>query len=157
MNWEVQIVSWGGDSPLYVSNQKNETIYGDFILITVPLQVLKEGALSFVPSIDHYKKETLDCMEMRNGCKMFCCFNKRFWPSNLRLLYCEKPLAFTQVWTEDSFTYDGETFHVLCGFCTASVAEKSSKFEEEELNQRFLEQLDMIFGYVIKFTFNPTV
>ena len=112
----------------------------------MPLQILKDGTIEFIPDILQYKKEALDCMEMRNGCKIFCCFMEKFWQPNLRLVYCETSFPFSQVWTEDSFRKDGKTFHILCGFATASVADKAANTEIEKLKNLFLEQLDLIFG-----------
>ena len=146
LNWEATTVSWGADSPSSVSNQETETVSCDFIVLTVPLQVLKEGTIRFVPDIIRYKKEALDCMEMRSGCKIFCCFREKFWPSSLKVLFCEQQWPFTQIWTEDSFTHNNTLFHILCGFCTATAAEKAGEIEQEKLKNRFLVQLDIIFG-----------
>ena len=145
LNWEAKTVSWGGESPSFVSSKERKSVVGDFILVTVPLQVLKEGVLEFIPDIPASKKESLDCMEMRGGCKIFCCFTEKFWPLNLQFLYCEQSSTFTQIWTEDSYTDDGKTYHILCGFCTATSAERLSKIHVEDLKNQFLEQLDMIF------------
>jgi len=128
LNWEAKTVSWGGDSPSFVSNKESKCVFGDFILVTVPLQVLKEGVLEFAPDIPASKKETLGYMEMRSGCKMFCCFTEKFWPLNLHVLYCEQPSTFTQIWTEDSYTNDGKQSHsvwVLHCYISREVIEDS--------------------------------
>lgn len=148
LNWEVTKVKWSDDKLSCVSNKENEELFCDFVVITVPLQVLKEGKIEFYPDILPYKRNVFDCMEMRSGCKIFCCFSKRFWPSNLQCLYVGKPSMFTQVWSEDSFVHDDKTFHVLCGFSTASAADKIAKCMNDEIKLRFLGQLDMIFRFV---------
>lgn len=147
LNWEATAVSWSCSKPSFITNQEKETLLTDFIVVTVPLQALKCGAIKFVPNIDKYKKDTLDCMEMRNGCKIFCCFSKKFWPSNLQLLYCGVSSPFTQIWSEDSFTNDdGEIFHILCGFSTARVTEQLVKAGKENAKFKFVGQLNQIFG-----------
>eukprot|EP00794_Sanderia_malayensis_P020098 gene20098-22068_t len=148
LNWQAKLVDWHGSDSIKVENQSKDIICAKYVIITVPLKILQDGDIQFTPVLPAWKERVLSMMEMRSACKLFCAFNQSFWPENFNIVYCaEEGWPFKQIWNELAYeNNDGERFHVLCGFATASLASQASKIDRTELKNRFLKQLDAVFS-----------
>ena len=117
-----------------------------YAIITVPLTVLKDGDINFVPALPENKKKAIDRIQMRGALKIVCRFKSQFWSDKVNLIYCVRGLV-SQIWmyTRDSSDSE-EKCHVIAGFQTAEPAEQKMNPSEKDVLDGFLQQLDEIFG-----------
>ena len=146
LNWPVKEINWTESGPVSIKNKVGESLEANHVIVTVPLTILKDGDIEFIPDLPSWKQNAIQRKEMQGAFKIICRFRSPFWPDNFNLLYCAEGFC-TQIWREDLVSDEtGETCHVLLGFSTAGVAEKASKLGEEAVKEKFLQQLDTIFG-----------
>ena len=117
-----------------------------YVVITVPLTILKDGDIDFVPALPENKKKGIDSIHMGGALKIVCRFKSQFWSDKVNLIYCVRGFV-GQIWmyTRDSFDSD-EKCHVIVGFQTAEPAEQKMNLSEKDVLDGFLQQLDEIFG-----------
>ena len=128
-----------------LKNQHGETFNAKYVIITVPLTILKDGDISFTPDLPSSKKNAIDTIEMRGALKIVCRFKSQFWPDDLKLIYSVRGFV-SQIWmySRDS-TDNHEKCHLVAGFETAARAEGKIHLSGEEVLEGFLTHLDEIF------------
>ena len=133
------------DGHVCLKNQLGQTLTAKYVVITVPLTVLKDGDITFIPPLPVSKKRAIDGIEMRGALKIVCRFKSQFWPDNLNLLYRVRGFV-SQIWmyTRDS-TESAEKCHLIAGFQTAEPAEAKINLSGQEVLDGFLQDLDHIF------------
>ena len=117
-----------------------------YAVTTVPLTVLKDGDINFVPALPENKKKAIDRIQMKGALKIVCRFKSQFWSDKVNLIYCVRGFV-CQIWmyTRDSSDSE-EKCHVIAGFQTAEPAEQKMNLSEKDVLDGFLQQLDEIFG-----------
>ena len=66
-----------------VTCNNGSKIYCNQVIISVPLQMLKNKAITFVPALPNAKQNAIDKLYIGKGGKIFMQFNKAFWASNI--------------------------------------------------------------------------
>ena len=129
-----------------LKNQHGEMLTAKYAVITVPLTVLKDGDIDFIPALPESKKKAVDRVQMRGGLKIVCRFKSQFWSDKVNLIYCVRGFV-SQIWmyTRDSAESD-EKCYIIAGFQTAEPAEQKMNLTERDVLDGFLQQLDEIFG-----------
>ncbi|MDV7398036.1 FAD-dependent oxidoreductase, partial [Arthrospira platensis SPKY1] len=56
------------------------TYEGDRVLITVPIKILQNESIRFVPALPAAKSEAINSIYMGDGIKIFVEFKERFYP-----------------------------------------------------------------------------
>lgn len=137
---------------VYLKNQHGETFTAKYVVITVPITILKDGDISFIPALPTSKKKAIDTIEMRGALKIVCRFKSQFWPDNLNLIYSVRGFV-SQIWmySRDS-TDNHDKCHLVAGFETAEPAEDKIHLSEQEVLDGFLKHLDEIFRLVGHYT-----
>jgi len=116
------------------------------VILAVPLTVLKDGDISFIPALPANKNTAIDTIRMLGAWKSVCRFKHRFWPENLHQIYSVRGFV-SEIWTCTRDSPDNEDkCHVIVGFETAEPAQEKSVLSGQEVLQRFLSYLDEIFG-----------
>lgn len=133
---------------IFLTNQHVEVLSAKYVVITVPLTILKDGDINFIPDFPANKRRAIDTIQMRGALKIVCRFKSQFWPDKLNLIYSVRGFV-SQIWmyTRDSADSD-EKCHVIAGFQTAEPAEEKIDLSGTEVLDGFLEQLDEIFRLV---------
>ncbi|XP_078349624.1 putative flavin-containing monoamine oxidase A [Oculina patagonica] len=154
LNWQVKDVVWKGEdrsrsSPggrILLKNQHGEVLTAKYVIITVPLTVLKDGDITFVPALPASKNAAIDTIQMLGAWKIVCRFKHRFWPETLHQIYSVRGFV-SEIWTctRDSPDSD-ERCHVIVGFETAEPADEKSVLSGQEALKGFLSHLDKMFG-----------
>jgi len=60
----------------------------DYVIVTVPLGVLKNKVIKFTPSLSHEKTEAIEMMGMGTENKVYMRFHEMFWPTRFRFIQC---------------------------------------------------------------------
>ena len=134
-----------------IKNQNGEKLEAKYAIITVPLTVLQDGDIRFVPCLPVEKQIAISSIHMGGALKIVCRFTKQFWPSSLRVLYAASGFI-SQLWfySRDPESRNGEHLHgkkcyLATGFATDEWADRIRHMDETQLCMRFLQQLDEIF------------
>ena len=132
---------------ILLRNQHGEELTAKHVIIAVPLTVLKDGDINFIPALPANKNTAIDKIQMLGAWKIVCRFKHRFWPEKLHQIYSVRGFV-SEIWTctRDSPDSDDKC-HVIVGFETAEPAQEKSVFSGQELLQGFLSYLNEIFGY----------
>ena len=158
----------GTSSRVVVTNQHGDTLEASYVIITVPLTVLRDGDIDFNPPLPQSKVVAAKNLSMEVSYKIICRFQKVFWPCEFGSICCSNGFAshihqdcryqkFAQCFHElsldrkiekilnqDDLHSDG--CFMLSGFQTAELAEAKERLSDEEMTKGFLDQLNEIFG-----------
>ena len=131
-----------------MKNQHGEVLTAKYVVITVPLTILKDGDINFIPALPANKKRAIDAIQMRGALEIVCRFKLQFWPDKLNVIYAVRGFV-SQIWmyTRDSPDSD-DRCHVIAGFQTAEPAERKIGLSGEDILDGFLQQLDETFRLV---------
>ena len=133
------------DGNVVLKNQCGEIVTAKYVVVTVPLTILQDGDITFIPALPANKKKAIDAIQMRGALKIVCRFKSQFWPDNVNLIYSVRGFV-SQIWmyTRNSVESD-EKCHVIAGFQTAEPAEEKISLSGKDVLDEFLRQLDEIF------------
>jgi monoamine oxidase len=124
----VQTVRWAADGVAIRSSDGRE-LSARAAICTLPVGVLKSGAVRFIPELPESKRDALRCLEMGPVLKILLRFEERFWPRKLALLGCGVG-PVTLYWPVFYGTDDKPP--VLTAYCTGPRAAALGKVGEEE-------------------------
>ncbi|XP_015758903.1 PREDICTED: polyamine oxidase 3-like [Acropora digitifera] len=159
--WQVREIDWRGANlepsdgkqdqtnfggRILLKNQHGHVLSARRVIITVPLTVLKDGDINFIPALPESKRKAIDKIQMTGALKIVCRFKFKFWPEHLNLVYNVRGFI-SQIWmyTRDSLCGDDKC-HLVAGFQTAQLAEEKISLSEKEVLDGFLQELDEIFS-----------
>ena len=80
LNSPVVSINYEGDEVI-ITTQKGKVYKGDQVVVTVPIQILKDGDIEFRPQLPENKREVLKEAYIWGGMKVFIEFSKKFYPS----------------------------------------------------------------------------
>ena len=123
-----------------------KTTAGEFaarrVLITVPIALLKSGAIRFFPELLQ-KQKALACMEMGPVVRVPLCFRTKFWEDRF------KGLSFAFTDDEQFPTWWAShplSFPMLTGWAAGGYARKLSGLAHDQVIECALQSLERIFG-----------
>ena len=131
---------------ILLKNQHGEIITAKYVVITVPLTILKDRDITFVPELPADKNRAINTIQMLGAWKIICQFKRRFWPEKLHQIYSVR--GFTSeiwMWSRGS-AVNNDKCHVVVGFETAESAERKSSLSDQQVLEEFLSYLDEMFG-----------
>ncbi|MEM8890622.1 MAG: FAD-dependent oxidoreductase, partial [Bacteroidota bacterium] len=69
-----------------ISIQTDKDVFqANRVIITVPVSILKDGDISFVPTLPQKKQEALEELDLYSGCKAFIAFKEPFYPTLVKV------------------------------------------------------------------------
>lgn len=96
LGWTASGVRWSRDA-VRVTSSTGEELSGRAAVCTLPVGVLKAGAVGFEPGLPASKWRALNGLEMGAVLKLLFRFRERFWPDELTMLGCDGPIRL--YWT----------------------------------------------------------
>ncbi|MEZ5405016.1 MAG: NAD(P)/FAD-dependent oxidoreductase [Verrucomicrobiia bacterium] len=139
-NTPVQSIDYRSER-VRVLTKTQETFEADMVVVTVPLTVLKEETIEFLPELPQVKKDAIHRIGMSPGMKIIFKFSKAFWPERLYFLHTEG--LFPQFWVTSKGKESKD--HVLTAFLGGDRAALCNTLSDYGV-ARALEGLDNIFG-----------
>ena len=129
-----------------IRNHLGEVLAAKYVVITVPLTILKDGDISFVPDLPSNKKRAIDTIKMRSASKIVCRFRSHFWPESTDQIYIIGGFV-NELWfdTRNSVVSE-DRCHLVVGFATAETAEEKVNLNGQDVLDGFVKHLDEIFG-----------
>lgn len=81
-NSPVSTINYTGNQ-VEVTNTAGTLFNADRVIVTVPLNILKNGSINFQPDLPQVKQDAFDQIDMPDGIKVFMEFSERFYPDLL--------------------------------------------------------------------------
>ncbi len=145
LNQVVREIRWDR-SPTQVITHTN-TFEGDYVLVTLPLGVLKTGKVKFNPALPKSKSDAIDKLGMGVLNKCYLRFPEAFWPKNVDWL--EYIPASHGAWTEWVSFWRVAKQPVLLGFNAADRGQEIERLTDEQIVASAMETLRTIYGKAI--------
>ncbi len=129
----------------------NNTIEGDYVIVSIPLGVLKNGAVSFTPALPSDKTTAISKTHMGNVNKFLLVWNSAFWDTNLQYI------GYTPE-TKGKFNYflNVKKFtpaNALMTFAFGDYATVTESMSDADITNEIMQHLKTIYGNSIP---NPT-
>lgn len=118
----------------------NELYLADRVIITVPVKLLQNGALTFKPALPSRKQNAIDNATVWDGCKAFIEFSEKFYPAvvefDLGLFQSGQKLYYDAAYGQNS------SQNILGLFAVGVGAQPYINLSDDELIAYILEELD---------------
>ncbi len=158
-NTQVTNIDFSG-SEINVTDQNSNSYLADKIILTVPLTVLQNDVISFIPGLPTTKTNALSNVDMPSGIKVFIEFSEKFYPDIVfdgGLLEQNDQIG-EKVFYNAAFRKDSNR-HIFALFSVGEPAKVYTDQGSDEAIFTFLmEELDRIFdGKATKFYQNHVI
>ena len=117
-------------------------LFGDKVLVTVPLPILKENIISFEPSLPAEKIYAIETIGMGAGMKLILKFSQTFWTDEIQDMTIDGFSTF--IWSPGLGKTDA-TNNILICFIMGENAEYMSSIDAGAVDVA-LAELDLLFG-----------
>jgi monoamine oxidase len=131
----VTAIRWGADGVEATTSRGAFT--ASSAVVTLPLALLKAGAVRFDPPLPEEKQHAIAALAMNPAMKLLLRFAEPFWDPDMTFLTADQPVAVW--WT----VRHGAP--LLTGFLTGPRAARLAAYGAEEAIARGLAQLDALF------------
>ena len=123
-----------------------DTIEADFVVVTVPLGVLKKNSVTFIPELPPTKQRALAGLQMGVLNKTCLLFDEVFWPPNVELIgyVSSRPGQ----WAETISLYQYTRTPILMMFNAGSYGAQIEEMTDDEVVREALAALKSMFGSV---------
>ncbi|MBN4081626.1 FAD-dependent oxidoreductase [bacterium AH-315-C07] len=123
-----------------LADADGNTYTADKVIVSVPISVIKDGDISFSPTLSAAKKDAMEKIGMGAGMKIILKFNLRFWDNNLGSIYGDGYVP--EFW----YTANNRgNNHVLTAFVMGEKAEYLSGQGDDAVTT-VVEELDAMYG-----------
>ncbi len=129
-----------------VTYNSGDTMKADYVVVTVPLWVLKKWAIQFRPSLPFQKQEAIDWLDMGVLTKTFLEFDHVFWTwlqDKDFIRQIDDPQGVRPYWLN---VYKYSKKPVLLGFNGWQYAKQLELKSDQEIIQEAMKSLEQMFG-----------
>ncbi len=141
-NQVVEAIDYSQDKVLV--NTIDEAFTADKIIITAPVKILQNGAISFTPPLPNDKLNAISKVTVWDGFKAFIEFSEKFYPAAVG--FNIKPQTAGQKLYYDASYGQNSTRQVLGLFTVGSGTLPYRQLSDKALIEYMLEELDGIFA-----------
>jgi monoamine oxidase len=147
LNSPVNQIDYSGDQVI-VTNENGDEFTGDRVIVTVPIKILQNQSINFIPAFDSGRQEAIDKVDMPDGLKVLIEFSEKFYPDILNmgsLVDFSDDSSGERIYYNAAFRKD--TIHHV--FALFSVGEASSQYtslgSDDAIIEKVMAELDEIF------------
>jgi monoamine oxidase len=140
-NAVVKSIDYTGDK-ITVATQ-TETYTADKVIVTVPLKILQNGAINFIPSLPNAKLNAINNATVWGGLKVFLEFSQKFYPTFTEFKIT--PETAGQVAYYDAAYGQNTNKNILGLFAVGTPALNYTSLSGDNLKNYILNELDTIF------------
>ena len=141
LNQAVQSIDYSGEQLLVVTG---DTEYrADRVIVTVPLKLLQQKAIRFIPELPSEKLAAIDEVLVWDGCKAFIEFSERFYPT-AATTSLEDETDGHKLFYDAAYGQDTEK-HILGVFAVGPVSDAYRELDEPSRINHILAELDELF------------
>lgn len=143
LNTQVTSVNHTG-SQVFVTDQNSTSYSAKAVLLTVPVTILQDGDISFIPSLPSTKVDAINKIGMGAGMKIVLKFNTRFWNDEMFGILVD---GYTGEFWAPGHVRSDATNNVLMGLVAGDKAQALSDLNNSDsIVSLALLDLDRIFG-----------
>lgn len=131
---------------VHLRDRKGRTASFDAVIITVPLGVLKAGAIKFSPALPDWKTAAINRLGMGTLDKLYLRYNEVFWDQDVTWIATPKnslPQGQFNQWL-NLYRYTGQP--VIMAFNGAQPARDLARLSDAELVKRARRTLEMAYS-----------
>ncbi|MGB0846384.1 MAG: flavin monoamine oxidase family protein [Thiolinea sp.] len=144
MRFNTQIVNIDHQgNNIVVSDHKGNHYQADKVVITVPLKILQQGDIQFIPALPASKIQAIQDAEVWGGIKVFLEFSEKFYPT-----FLETPDSETSrgqhAWYDAAYGQNTTT-NILGLFAVGEQAKLYQALSGDALRDSVLAELDEVF------------
>ena len=132
------------DSPILVTTASGATHEASAVIVTVPLGVLKEGAVSFHPALPAPKQRALELLEMGVLNKTCLLFDEVFWEQDAQVIGYVGPAPGQ--WAETLNLYPATGLPMLMMFNAGNAATELERLSDADTVALALAALGEMYG-----------
>ena len=122
---------------------QDETYSADRVIVTVPVKMLQNGAITFSPELPSDKQDAINSANVWDGCKAFIEFSEKFYPA-LVAFEITPATAGQKLYYDASYGQD-TTQHILGLFAVGTGTRPYVELSYNELIEYMLNELDELF------------
>lgn len=126
-----------------VTDARGEVAEADAVVVTVPVTILRDRAITFVPDLGDDMWAAVDEVPIWGGIKVFVEFAERFYPTFVAFPDSDIPEG-QRLYYDAAHGQDTEA-HVLGLFAVGAPAEPYQGLDDDALRDHVLAELDEIF------------
>lgn len=141
LNTPVKKIDYSKEGKVFVIDEKLQQYECDYVVICVPLSILKGSFIDFVPSLPNDKQTALQVLSMEAGAKLVMKFTERFWPADLKNTLQDD--MFNYIWSPTN-ARAASSSHVLTALIVGKDFYSFSLMTDEEVKET-------IFSILTKF------
>lgn len=145
LNCVVQQVAYSASGVQVMCDQ--ETVTGDRAIITLPLGVLKSGAVTFAPALPAAKQKAIQRLGMGSLNKLVLRFPRVFWEQEAEILGYVPPAKGE--WVEFYNLYPITQQPILVGFNAGRYSRKLEQQSDEETIAAAMQVLRTLYGKAV--------
>lgn len=142
LNERVSKISYAEKSATITTDKSSYT--ADYVLITVPLGVLKKGIIQFQPSLPTSKQAAIEAVGMNVVNKFLLSWDKKFWDDSLYLVYTPEVVDKFNYFV--NFNHLNPSVNALLTFTYAEEARKSETKSDEQVIAEIMTHLKAMYG-----------
>lgn len=131
------------DQGVRVKDQNDQVHSADAAIVAVPPQIIRDGDIQFVPPMPGRQRRAFETVDIWSGMKVFLQFDETFYPTILETKGSNNRRG--QKMFYDAAYGQSSADHVLGLFCVGDQAERYQAFNNEDLRDQILAELDEIF------------
>lgn len=164
LQWPVATIDYSNAEKIVLTSKSGEQISCGRLVVTVPTSVFKD--IAYVPCLPQTKADAVDSYGMRRAAKVLMHFTDLFWPANAHGVICSDCFlpefwvnsskgvghlipngdALAEALYADDAHADREPQYLVTGFAGSDCADRLKSLDADEIIEKFLDQLDMIYG-----------
>ena len=141
-NTFVESINYEGDQ-IIVSTQNNNYT-ADKVIVAVPLKILQNKEIGFIPSLPQSKSEAIDNAKIWDGFKAFIEFSEKFYDTQIGFEIT--PAADGQKLYYDAAYGQNSGRNILGLFTVGTPAQEYMNLSPAQLKDFMLNELDEIYG-----------
>ena len=122
---------------------QNETLTAVRVIVTVPVKLLQNGAITFTPPLPEAKQNAIDTVRVWDGCKAFIEFSQKFYPAAVAFDIIPET-AGQKLYYDAAYGQD-TTQHVLGLFAVGTGTKPYVDLDDDERIAYMLQELDELF------------
>ncbi len=123
---------------------RSDAYLADQVIVTVPLKMLQNGAITFIPELSKSKQKAIYKATVWDGCKAFVEFSKKFYPALTDFDITPK-IAGQKLYYDAAYGQE-TTHHILGLFAVGSASHPYVDLSDDKLIEFILNELDELFG-----------
>jgi monoamine oxidase len=141
LNTVVQTIDYSG-AKILITDQNNQVFEADRVIVTVPVTILKQQSIQFVPALSDAKIQAMDRIGMDRGIKVMIRFTDAFWESDTGSVLGAGPVP--EYWITSAGGRSSAD-HVMTAFIMGPKADALSAMGESMIDA-ILSDLDEMYG-----------